>query len=112
MPCGCPGSLVQTLNRKETTPAMSLQKAESQLRNWPVQIALLPLKAPYYEDADLLIAADCCAYAYGGFHGDFLKDHTLAIGCPKLDNANLYNGKTGNYTIPQFHKIETIKDYR
>jgi NAD-dependent dihydropyrimidine dehydrogenase PreA subunit len=93
MPCGCPGSLAQTLNRTIAVNAIRHQKVESQLRNWPVQITLLPLKAPYYENADLLVAADCCAYAYGGFHSDFIKDHTLAIGCPKLDNANAYKEK-------------------
>lgn len=93
MPCGCPGSLSQTLNRTIAFNAISNQKIESQLRNWPVQITLLPLKAPYYDQADLLIAADCCAYAYGGFHSDFIKDHTLVIGCPKLDNASAYREK-------------------
>jgi ferredoxin len=93
MPCGCPGSMVQTLNVEKTTPVTASQKSESQLRNWPVQITLLPLKALYYKNADLLVAADCCAYAYGGFHGDFIKGHALAIGCPKLDNANSYKEK-------------------
>ena len=93
MPCGCPGTLTQTINRIAISDIFSHTKKESQLRNWPVQITLLPLKAPYYEDADLLVAADCCAYAYAGFHNDFIKDHTLAIGCPKLDNANAYKEK-------------------
>jgi ferredoxin len=93
MPCGCPGTLTQTINRIAVSDTFSHTKKESQLKNWPVQITLLPLKAPYYEDADLLVAADCCAYAYGGFHNDFIKDHTLSIGCPKLDNANAYKEK-------------------
>jgi ferredoxin len=93
MPCGCPGNLAQTINRITVSDIFSHTKTESQLRNWPVQITLLPLKAPYYENADLLVAADCCAYAYGGFHSDFIRDHTLAIGCPKLDNANAYKEK-------------------
>lgn len=89
LPCGCPNSLVQTFNRTETPPFTS-QKIESHLRNWPLQITLLPFKAPYYEGADLLVAADCCAYAYGGFHSDFIKGYTLAIGCPKLDDTVAY----------------------
>jgi len=93
MPCGCPGNLAQTINRITVSDIFSHTKTESQLRNWPVQITLLPLKAPYYENADLLVAADCCAYAYGGFHSDFIRDYTLAIGCPKLDNANAYKEK-------------------
>ncbi len=106
MPCGCPGSMVQTLHRQETTTLLSPQKIQSQLRNWPIQIALLPLKAPYYENTDLLVAADCCAYAYGGFHNDFIKGHTLAIGCPKLDNANAYKEKLA--TILSENNIESV----
>lgn len=87
--CGCPGTFVQTLNR---TPNISKarQNIESCLTNWPVQINLLPINAPYYEGADLLISADCCAYAYNDFHNELLKGRTLAIGCPKLDNAQAY----------------------
>ncbi len=68
-------------------------KIKPQLRNWPVKIHLLPLKTPYYQKADLLIAADCCAYAYAEFHNDFIKGHTLAVGCPKLDNTDAYKDK-------------------
>ena len=74
LPCGCPGSACQ-----------SVQAAESQLRNFPVQIKLLPPNAPYFDGADLLIAADCTAYAYGNFHNDFMQDKVTMIGCPKLD---------------------------
>jgi hypothetical protein len=93
MPCGCPGTLTQTINRIAVSDIFSHKKMESHLRNWPVQITLLPLKAPYYENADLLVAADCCAYACGGFHSDFIRDRTLAIGCPKLDDADAYKEK-------------------
>jgi ferredoxin len=93
IPCGCPGSMVQVLQRKEADIPGGSQKVESRLRNWPVQITLLPIKAPYYENTDLLVAADCCAYAYGGFHDEFIKGRTLAIGCPKLDNAESYKQK-------------------
>lgn len=57
----------------------------SRLSQWPVQIKLLPVQAPYYQGADLLVAADCTAYAYGNFHQDFIKDRITLIGCPKLD---------------------------
>jgi ferredoxin len=106
MPCGCPGSVVQTLSREKTTLITGTQKLESQLRNWPVQITLLPLNAPYYKNADLLVAADCCAYAYGSFHGDFIKGHTLAIGCPKLDDSNAYKEKLA--TILSENNIQSI----
>ena len=77
LPCDCPGSNCQ-----------SVQAAESQLRNFPVQIKLLPPNAPYFDGADLLIAADCTAYAYAGFHADFMAGKVTMIGCPKLDGAN------------------------
>ena len=73
-PCGCPGSACQ-----------SVQTLSSQLQNFPVQIKLLPPNAPYLDNADLLIAADCTAYAYGNFHHDFMKNRVTLIGCPKLD---------------------------
>lgn len=59
--------------------------AESELLQWPVQIKLMPIKSAFYQDANLLIAADCSAYAYGNFHRDFMRNHITVIGCPKLD---------------------------
>ena len=60
----------------------------SQLTQWPVQIKLVPVKAPYFQNANLLIAADCTAYAYGNFHTEFIKNRITVIGCPKLDNID------------------------
>ena len=60
----------------------------SQLAQWPCQIKLVPPNAPYFEDANLLVAADCTAFAYGNFHADFMRNHITLIGCPKLDEGD------------------------
>lgn len=62
--------------------------AKKTLHQWPIQIKLVPVNAPYFQGADLLVAADCTAYAYGNFHNDFMKNHITVIGCPKLDNVD------------------------
>lgn len=72
-------------NEKSKGPAVSVA---SRLRQWPVQIKLVPVNAPYFNNADLLVAADCTAYAYGNFHSDYLQGRTLLIGCPKLDQVD------------------------
>lgn len=92
---GCPGAAMRTFNRRVAEGATSASSAasesaaattpQSQLSNWPVQIKLAPTQAPYFEGANLLIAADCCAYAFAGFHERFIRNRTCVIGCPKLD---------------------------
>ncbi|MFC1552568.1 4Fe-4S ferredoxin, partial [Candidatus Latescibacterota bacterium] len=66
---------------------------QSQLRQWPVQLMLVPVNAPYFNGAELVIAADCVPFAYPGFHEKFLKGKILLIGCPKLDDAAFYKNK-------------------
>ncbi len=82
----CPGSMVKSLKREQS--ACKGSYAESQLTQWPVQIKLVPVNAPYFSGADLLIAADCTAYAYGNFHNDFIRNHVVIVGCPKLDSVD------------------------
>ena len=93
-PCGCPGAATQ-----------SVQALESQLRNFPVQIKLAPVNAPYFDGADLLIAADCTAYAYGNFHNAFMKNRVTLIGCPKLDGVQYAEKLT---QIFQHNKIRSV----
>lgn len=107
IPCGCPGSQSRMLKRDHTTqnadqindaqhqseaaPAAAsvpTQAMESQLQQWPVQIKLVPVNAPYFDGANLLIAADCAAYAYADFHNKFIKNRITIIGCPKLDEGD------------------------
>ena len=86
LPCGCPGSQSRALRREEA--AAPAGECPSQLRQWPVQIKLAPVNAPYFDGCDLLIAADCTAYAYGSFHRDFIRGKVTLIGCPKLDEGD------------------------
>ncbi len=90
----CPGSRMMDMrDGEEQAPEEQAISQKSQLRQWPVQINLVPTNAPYFENADLLIAADCVPFAYANFHRDFLKDKILLIGCPKLDDAEFYRDK-------------------
>ena len=87
-PCGCPGSQSRVFNRKETVGCSCDTAVPSRLMQWPCQIKLVPVGAPYFDNCDLLIAADCSAYAYGNFHNDFMKGRISLIGCPKLDEGD------------------------
>lgn len=94
---GCPGSRMATLNRaaeesRGCDNAGNSQKTDSlpvsQLKQWPVQIKLAPVNAPYFDGAKLLIAADCTPFAFAGFHEKFIRDHITLVGCPKLDGVD------------------------
>lgn len=86
LPCGCPGTNSKSIKREAVcSPSAPIS---SQLSQWPVQIKLVPVNAPYFNNANLLIAADCTAYAYGNFHNEFIRNHVTLIGCPKLDEGD------------------------
>lgn len=88
LPCGCPRTQSKTIKRDVPAPVGKPATQASQLSQWPCQIKLIPANAPYFDDANLLIAADCTAYAYGNFHNDFIRNHITLIGCPKLDEGD------------------------
>lgn len=90
LPCGCSGTHARTIHRENESETVlnDVSENKSQLAQWPVQIKLAPVKAPYFADANLLIAADCSAYAYGDFHNKFIRNKVTLIGCPKLDEGD------------------------
>ena len=92
LPCGCPGTnskrIERTKSAEDTCTVSKNTPSVSRLSQWPVQIKLVPVNAPYFDGANLLIAADCTAYAYGRFHEDFIKNRITLIGCPKLDEGD------------------------
>ncbi|MDO5544670.1 MAG: 4Fe-4S binding protein [Eubacteriales bacterium] len=92
LPCGCPGTQAKAIHHAQEVPASAPQP--SQLSQWPVQIKLVPVKAPWFDGSKLLVAADCTAYAYANFHQDFIRGHITLVGCPKLDVVD-YSEKLG-----------------
>ena len=87
-PCSCPGSRSHAISRASSEEPAMKQMLTSQLRQWPVQIKLVPVNAPYFDGANLLVAADCTAYAYPNFHQQFMRNRITLIGCPKLDEGD------------------------
>lgn len=112
---GCPGSMAKTLNNIHSQQVVANETVQnkapisSELRQWPVQIKLVPVNAPYFENANLLIAADCTAYAYANFHNDFMRNHITIIGCPKLDEVD-YSKKLTE--IIKNNNIKSVKVLR
>lgn len=85
--CGCPGSRTMDFRKPGAAASAANPEAASQLRQWPVQLHLASPMAPYFEKADVVVAADCTAFAYGNFHNDFIKGKAIVIACPKLDDG-------------------------
>jgi len=101
---GCPGSRVIDFGKKPSGESKKTVKGASELRQWPIQIMLIPPHAPYLKGADVLIAADCVPFAYSDFHSELLRGKVLLVGCPKLDDAEYYKNK-----ITQMLKNNDIK---
>ncbi|MFQ7036173.1 MAG: ATP-binding protein, partial [Candidatus Borkfalkia sp.] len=86
LPCGCPSAQSKKIERRSAPETAN--EARSELSQWPVQIKLVSVNAPYFQGARLLVAADCTAYACGDFHGRFIRGRVTLVGCPKLDMAD------------------------
>lgn len=108
---GCPGSRVMTITpAAEEKVEAETPRRSSRLAQWPVQLHLVPTGAPYFQDADLLIAADCVPFACAGFHEDFLKGKALVIGCPKLDDNRFYMEKlTELFRVSSIRSITVLR---
>lgn len=108
LPCGCPGTNSKFIKRDETTEIHQAQ-VTSQLSQWPCQIKLVPVNAPYFENANLLIAADCTAFAYGNFHNEFIRNHITLIGCPKLDEGDYSEKLTAIITNNNIKSVKIVR---
>ena len=110
LPCGCPGTQSKAIKRENYAQDIrSGPVVTSKLSQWPVQIKLVPVNAPYFDNANLLIAADCTAFAYGNFHNDFIRNHITLIGCPKLDDGDYSEKLTA---IISNNNIKSVKIVR
>jgi len=101
---GCPSTQVMQIKTDEKPTVDLTEKRTLRLSTWPVQLKLMPPNAPFLQNADLLIAADCVPFAYADFHDEMLKNRTLAVGCPKLDDATLYRNK-----LAQMFRMSNIR---
>ena len=109
LPCGCPGSASKAIKREAQVCPTVNTPAESQLRQWPVQIKLVPVNAPYFDGADLLVAADCTAYAYGNFHNEYIRNRITLIGCPKLDEGDYSEKLTAIITNNNIKSVTVVR---
>ena len=108
LPCGCPGSAAKAIKRHEAV-SVTTALQESELRQWPVQIKLAPVNAPWFDGAKLLVAADCTAYAYASFHQDFIKGHITLVGCPKLDAVDYAIKLTEIIRNNDIHSVTVVR---
>jgi ferredoxin len=112
LPCGCPGSHTRLLNREEYALSLAAECARavpSELRQWPVQIKLAPASADFFSGADLLVAADCTAYAHGNFHAEFMRGRVMLIGCPKLDATDYSEKLAAICRLNLLHSVTVVR---
>lgn len=110
LPCGCPGTQSKAIRHEDAVCSTNTEASvTSQLSQWPVQIKLVPVNAPYFENARLLVAADCTAYAYGNFHNEFIRNHITLIGCPKLDEGDYTEKLTQIITNNNIKSVTVVR---
>ena len=109
LPCGCPGTASRAIHQEEVCPGPTAAPAASQLSQWPVQIKLVPVNAPYFDGASLLVAADCTAYAYANFHNEFIRKHITLIGCPKLDEGDYAEKLTAILSNNDIKRVTVVR---
>lgn len=107
LPCGCPGTAAKAIHRQQAPAACAPQ--QSQLRQWPVQIKLAPVNAPWFDGADVLVAADCTAYAYGNFHQEFIRGRVTLVGCPKLDSVDYAEKLTEILKVNDIRSVTVVR---
>lgn len=108
LPCGCPGSAARAIRRQDS-PAAADAPRQSELRQWPVQIRLAPVNAPWFDGARLLVAADCTAYAYADFHQEFIKGRVALVGCPKLDPVDYAEKLTEIFRSNDIRSVTVVR---
>lgn len=109
LPCGCPGTQSKSINRELSSLDTTSVAPQSQLSQWPVQIKLVPINALYFDGANLLIAADCTAYAYANFHNEFIRNHITLVGCPKLDSVDYTDKLTAIITNNDIKSVTVVR---
>ncbi len=109
LPCGCPGTQSKAIRRETPAETASATPVSSRLSQWPVQIKLVPVNAPYFDGANLLVAADCTAYAYGNFHNEFIRNRITLIGCPKLDEGDYAEKLTQIITNNDIKSVTVVR---
>lgn len=109
-PCGCPGTRAEALHPGEEMEAPEpLAKVGTHLNQWPVQIKLVPVNAAYFENASLLVSADCAAYAYGNFHCEYMQNRVTVIGCPKLDGVDYSEKLTAIFARNNITSVTVVR---
>ncbi len=109
--CGCPGTHSKSLKRENRCDSATEkpESAETHLNQWPVQIKLVPVNAPYFDNANLLVAADCTAFAYGNFHAEYMRNKITIIGCPKLDDGDYSDKLTAILTQNNIKSVTVVR---